>query len=110
MFRGLHSFSLKDAEISQLPNFVDQRDEDGMVFESHFLEGMHTNLKALVESNGPVEYTFDMFPPLLTYAQTFERLPPFKDAMTRKRYSGNWINWIDYPIQYGAIRQRNPFG
>jgi hypothetical protein len=83
MLRGIQKATIRDAVPSDVDSdteaHIHRRWKANMRVRSH-LEGqaiLHQNLISSMESNNPVELTFEMFSSLLRYAQAFERNDDF---------------------------------
>ncbi|CAG8952678.1 hypothetical protein HYFRA_00008920 [Hymenoscyphus fraxineus] len=88
--RNVETVRFRDATIFEIPDFVAQ-DEDALEFHSHMEEEalLEVQLVEQMQGNVKIEFAYEMYHPLLRYAQAFEQYGPFKElmALTEDEYT-----------------------
>ena len=108
LLRGIlpGGFVLRDAHLDEVPSYnIDNwssRNRRRTLKSNLPSPPARRNIVCLLESDLPVEFTSEMCPGLLRYAQSFERYTPFKRDMNSR-------GWVSIEQKYCGIYVSNPF-
>jgi hypothetical protein len=108
MLRGVEKLEIGTADIDDLSRYPDNTHTNNPI-QPHDLDlDLVSEFKSLAEGNAPIAYVFKMYGRLLSYAQTFERNPTFREEMdapygdTRARFNPkNRGQFLDYHYRGG---------
>jgi hypothetical protein len=99
MLRSVAKVCIRDAKLREIPNIMQKADREieGEIESCLFQQEEYTNgLILLMKSDSPTELAFEMYPPLLRYAQAFENNHLFEENMENPDHTPLYCNDCGY--------------
>lgn len=95
MFKGIPDVCIRDCTFAEIPDCMYLHKRGNVTETTSALSGqeaLQTELIISMKSRDPVELAFELFPPLLKYAQAFETNKYFKEHMVRSEHISDYYD------------------